>query len=518
MKLEKTLKEDRHVRGLTYEYILPDYEGTLKRVMMCDAKVMHTSTTRLREELVMGGTVRFSMLYLNTEDALASLGFEVPFECSFRIDPETETVIDELQLASFSCLPSGPRRIVAKAEVVARTVEVGAYEVEEMREGDDVMLLHEAHTYHTTVYSNKEEREYAEEIFSSEKEIRVLFCDSSIRLAESRVMKDGVTVSGVCQIRTLICEGEERARGVSGEIAFEEFVPMGEPLGEQVTLIPTVSLVALSVDVQKEEDIWHLVANPTLCFFIRAVKENKASFAVDAYSTRYEGQAQYENLVLKTQLPLVSYKEKLECRLPKTEGDPVPMCSVLFAKSEGHLVECTPDDGVVYLLLKLSHSVVGSDEVVQGAGESEGEGEPQKKEITFVRARKESAHALNIPLPACTKDTACHIHSLFVSSPEIYEEEDGLLLVCEVSFVLSSVREVVLPVSSKIENSTRERVREKDALVITYPDSTTTLWHLAKEHGVSVRELLTLNPTVSVSEEKWNDMHSLSGVKYLLLP
>ena len=57
MKLEKTVKEDRKKKQLTYEYILPDYEGTLRRVMMTDAKVNPAERSLLREELVLSGTV-----------------------------------------------------------------------------------------------------------------------------------------------------------------------------------------------------------------------------------------------------------------------------------------------------------------------------------------------------------------------------------------------------------------------------------------------------------------------------
>ena len=517
MKLEKTTKEDRRVKVLTYEYILPDYEGTLKRVMMSEARVLPCGSSALGGDVTMTGVVAFSMLYLSVDDTLSTLHFEVPYECSFVVDAEAGNIIEDVRLTSFSCLPSGPRRVMAKAEVALTLTKVALVDAPTLTDNEGLMLLHESHTYHTHLYSKREEREYAEELFATEgNEPTVLFSDATVALGESRIMKDGVVVSGICHIRTLLRE-DDAVRTVNGEIPFEELIPMGEVLPERAAITTLVQTVAFSVGVQKEEGVSRLVANPTLSFFVQLTRENTESFVVDAYSTRHETNLKREMLTLVQEHPLIEHKQRVECRLPKTEGDPLPMKTVLFARSEGTLVECTPDDGVVYLLLKLSHSVAGSDQDAVPAEAQEGDA-LQVREITYVRQRAESTHAINITTPHSTGNSSYCIHSLLISPPEIYEEEDAFLLCCEVSLTLVLRSEKRLSVVVGAEGMAEEIERERDSFIITYPDMGATIWHLAKAHHASIPSLLELNSTLHVTEEKWNDCSSLSGIKYLLLP
>ena len=519
MKLEKTIKEDRRVKQLTYEYILPDYEGTLKRVMLSDARLLPSDTSYVGDDLVLSGVVCFTMLYLTVDDTLSSLRFEVPYECSFVTQKGVDVAIENVRLASFSCLPSGPRRIVAKAEVVGALRELSYEDLPVLTEEENLMLLKENHAFHTHVYSKKEEREYAEDIFSCEgAEPAVLYSDSNIELLENRPMKDGVTVSGVCHVRCLLSFPGGGERSVCGDIPFDEFIPMGEILPEKTSVLADVTSSAFSMHVQKEGDTCHLIANPTLGFFVTATKEETATVVVDAFSCVQETKLQYESVRRYTELPLLRYKQRLECRLSKDEGDPVAMSNILFAKSEGVLVECTPDDGVIYMLLKLSHSVIGTDfEPSEMSGESE-ENDALIKQKTYVRQRMESTHALNIPCAYSIKNASCHVSSFCVLSPEIYVEENAFLLVCEVSFVLQLAEEKMLSSVVSCEACGVEYEKERDSYVITYPACGATLWSLAKENHVNISELVSLNPMLKSAEPMLNSSDSLKGIRYLLLP
>ena len=519
MNLEKILKEDRKTKQLTYEYILPDYEGTLKRVMMTDTRVHPAERSLLSDEMILSGEVVFSMLYLTVDNTLQSLHFEVPYECSFSVDSSADVHIDSVSLSSFSCLPSGPRRVIAKAEIVATVTDVVYYEPSSLCADSSLAVLCEERDFHTHIYSKKEQREYAEDIYSCDgEEPTVLYSDATVELSECRVMKDGVTVSGVCHIRALLEEKENGVRSVQGEIPFDEFLPMGENLPEKAFLLPKVTLTGFWLTVQKEEGVCHLVANPTLSFLVRATKEDTAPFAVDAFSDACDISLACESVTLLRELSPIRHRQKLECRLPKSEGDPMPMRSVLFAKSEGTLVECTPDNGVVYIMMKLTHSVVGTDGCSSDAtvdGEVVDEG---VKEMCFIRQRAESTHALNIPCSIVPKDCVCEVHSFTLLPPEIYEEEDAFLLVCEVEFTLALHCENVLSLIVGYQPLERVYEKEKNTYIITFPDATATLWSLAKENHSKIDDILSLNPDIHCSAEFYNTPHSLSGISRVLLP
>ena len=519
MKLEKTVKEDRKKKQLTYEYILPDYEGTLRRVMMTDAKVNPAERSLLREELVLSGTVVFSMLYQTVDDTLESIEFEVPYECSFHVDAQAEIHLDDVRLASYSCLPSGPRRVVAKAEIVACVRDITMSDVPSAIAGDSLMLLHEEHTFHTHLYSKKEEREYAEEIYSCEGDApKVLYSDVTPEVHSCHPMKDGAVVSGSCRVRALLSDFGCGVHAVDGEIAFEEFLPMGESLAEKTPMLAEVNLVGFSLDIQQEEGVCHLVANPMLSFLVCATKENCAPLVADAYSIECEVTPTLEEITVHNEYPHIHHKQRLECRLPKKEGDPVPMRRIAFARSEGAVLECTPDDGVVYLMLKLSHSILGTDAPEADVPSEQTPAEEERPAFVFVRQRGESTHAINIPLPECNKECECRVCSLTLSMPEVYEEEDAFLLVCTVSFTLVSCLETTLPVVVGVERSSDNYTKENDTYFITFPDTGATLWQLAKENHASIPEILAHNPTLNCQGDALNSVQTLAGVPYILLP
>ncbi len=520
MKLEKILKEDRRTKQLTYEYILPDYEGTLKRVMMTDAKVMPSESSLLGNEAVLSGAVLFSMLYQTVDDTLESLSFEVPYECSFHMESEADVHLDRVMLASFSCLPSGPRRVMAKAEIVGVLVDIQMCEAPTLQEEENLMTLCENRNYHTHLYSKKEEREYAEEIYSCEgEEPKVLYSNATIEVRESHPMKDGVSVSGVCHIRSLLKEGDQVVRPMDGEIPFEEFIPMGEVLGEKASLTVDATLLSFFLNTQKEEGVCHLIANPTICFFVSATKENTTPFVLDAYFTECDIRMEYENVKLQNEYPSIRHRQKLECRFPKSDGDPLPLQSVLFAKSEGGFVECTTDDGVVYLMLKLSHSILGTDASTRelGATEDEGEGEDNPP-CSYVRQKGESTHAINITSPYSTPKCSHKISSFVILPPEVYEEEDAFLLLCEVSFVLTLYDEPVVRAVRSVERGAGEYEKERDAYFITFPDVGASLWDIAKENHSKISDLLALNPKIDCQGHSLNSPQTLHSIHSILLP
>ena len=519
MKLEKILKEDRRTKQITYEYILPDYEGTLKRVMMTDAKVMPSEPSLLGSELTLSGVVAFLMLYQTVDDTLENISFEVPYELTFKVDEDADRHIEHVHLASFSCLPSGPRRVVAKGEIVGTLRDVALCEASQLEGDNSVMTLLREKQYHTHLYSKKEEREYAEDIYSCEGDApTLLYHHATVEILGVHPMKDGATLSGVCHIRALLADAQRVVRCVNGDISFDEFLPMGQTLDADTPLVAEAELCAFSLTVEKEEGISHLVANPTISFFVTATIDNTASFVLDAYCTECDVELLCENIKLEKEYPIVTHRQKLECRLPKNDGDPEPLQSVLFARSEGAVVETTADDGVVYMMLKLSHSLLGSDMHESEESSAEREDADEGKTPRYMRQRAESTHALNIPLCDSRKGFSCHISSFSITSPEIYEEEDAFLLICEVSFALVLSEEILLPVVVDIVKNGACYERQKDVYFVTFPDTGSTLWQIGKENRANISDILAQNPEIESCNNGAYDTVSLSCDSRILLP
>jgi LysM repeat protein len=238
---------------------------------------------------------------------------------------------------------------------------------------------------------------------------------------------------------------------------------------------------------------------------------------VDAYATECEIHSVYETLPLVREYAPIHHKQRLECRLPKTDADPAPMKGILFARSDGIVVECTPDREMVYLLLKLSHSILGVDTLPTDATE-EGEDMSGEAPVTYVRQKAESTHALNVPVHSGAGGCACRMTSFTISSPEIFEEEDAFLLCLEVSFALALYDETKVSVIVSTENTSPNYEKEKDTVYITFPDAGDTLWQIAKENHAHIPTLLSLNPELTVAPSSYNSPTSLSSVHRIILP
>ncbi len=522
MQLERIEKEDYKARSVSFEYILPDYEGTIKRVMMSSARVCPNEKVAFGDDITLSGTVEFSMLYQTVEDTLATLSFSVPYDMTLASCEEAKGQIARVRLATFSCLPSGPRRVLAKGELLASVVTVCECDIPSPEEAGDIMTLCERFAFHKHIYSRAEQREYAEPLMScASNEVGVLYSNATVEISEVRPMKDGAFVSGRCHINALVIEGEGEEHVVSGDIPFEEFLPMGKTLAEDVGLICEGVLMSFSITAQNSEDGCQLVANALISFEAVATECCEEMLPLDIYSTECEIEGVFEKYTLLTECPPVVHKQKLECRMPKSEGDPSVMMSVLLASSSVELVECIPDEGVVYMMIRQKNHMLGYDGVKTPPMETSEDDAcemPEEKKLSYVRQKGEYTHAINLPLKQSKRDMSATVYNLSVSTPEVYEEEDAFVLCVEVSFVivLSSVREVSLVTS--YNRTDRFFHKPKDTFSIAFVDTGATLWQIAKENHAEISALIEENPDLKTVDCSMNSPASLSKVRHLLIP
>lgn len=522
MSPEKIIKEDFKTQKLSFEYVLPDYEPTVKRVMLSGARLMPNEKIVLGDGVTLSGSVEYRMVYQSVDDELSSLTFSVPYECTLSAEEGALRHLDNVTLSSFSCMPSGPRRVLAKGEICAAVQSVGYEEMTLLGGEEDLFTLCESFPYSAFLYSSDEEREYAETVGElSDTGASVLYSDAALRIDEARPMKDGILVSGKCLISALVSENT-KARQLSTEILFEEFLPMGSTLNENSSVRCEASIRSLALDVQADEGVCSLVANARVGFFATVAEPQQISMPLDAYSTSCEIRPVFGQRVLVNERGCCVYKDTLEMKVMPEEADPVPMSDILYASACARIVECTPVKDAVEITLKLALSLVGTDQSATDTAAGEEVAADAQPSSTvgagYVRERAEETFTLAVPMKG-----AHPMMKAKASTPGAFcvnaFVEDGVFKVCtEVSFEVSLCEEICVQVCVGAERDESPLEKNEDEVCIVFVDSSDTLWSLAKENHARIDDILKENPGVSCDANSWNSKASLAGVKYVLVP
>ena len=100
------------------EYILPDYMGDIKKLLMARARVIPVGKFVGEGSLEISGIVEYEALYTDSEGKLTAINTSSDFSETFPV--ETERYVDsaeESRIADLKVRITGPRKIAMKSEV-----------------------------------------------------------------------------------------------------------------------------------------------------------------------------------------------------------------------------------------------------------------------------------------------------------------------------------------------------------------------------------------------------------------
>ena len=519
MSPQKITKEDFRSLKLSFEYVLPDYEPTFKRVMLSDARLVPNEKIVLTDSVTLSGAVEYHMVYQSVDDELSSLCFSVPYECSLVCEQGAEHLIDHVLLASFSCMPSGPRRVSARAEVCASLQSITNEFPSVLDAQADLHVLRASFPYTSYKYATDQQREYAETVLElAGSDAVVLYSEGAVCIDEMRPMKDGIFVGGRCVICALISEAGI-PRQIRGEIPFEEFLPMGSMLSEEARIRATGEMRSLSLSVQNEQDASSLVANAVVSFDATVAEREMLSVPLDAYSTENEVYPKYEPYTLSSEAVGASFKERVEMHIPSAGADPAPMTSILYIAPRAQILECKPTENALELTLKMSASMIGTSECPDAsecARDEEADVTPTRTD--FVRHKGEETFVLSLPLVGATPQMRATVASPTILGVSAVFEEDGFTVCVDVGICASLCEERTVMLCTDVERGAGACSKPKDSVCIVFPDSTDTLWSLAKENHTAITEILRENPEIRCDEDSYNSPKSLEGLRHILIP
>lgn len=493
------------------DYSLPDYFGDMRKILFTDASLRPSGRFAGGDSVEFSGVVVYNVVYLDAEGELCSVEFSSDYDYSVKCSGESyKDSASETKIANYAVRLMGPRRISATASVVGsvRILESADLSVSGNAFEGDCSPEVNTKSIQTrfTAHSETVEREYAEQIEILDgaiaDEVSVVYSNVETQLESVTAEDNSVGLKGKICINAVIKNGESPAYCVKKAIPFDENIPF-EEADSFIKIIPDVALTSMKSNVNATENGCEIVMNMILEMSALGEKNNQLSVITDGYLKTFETENRYNDL---------PFSRILSCECVRGAHN--------AEVSIGDL-ELNSLDGIVFLtaMPKVEQVDVG-DETVNVVGEIKYSGvalENAEGKNSYVGIKFSSPFATNVNISCQNTDNIrpevrikAYGADASFDSEKIYAnctlETDVVACLEESEKILSS--------SIKVEGGLES---VESGIVVYYPDSTDTLFSVAKRFRTSSLKLAVDNNISEAVFAKDNPEGSLAGVSKLII-
>lgn len=285
------------------EYILPDYNTDVRKILYSNAKVRPSGKFVGDDEVEFSGIVVYDVVYADSENNISSVSFTSDYDASVRCSEEKYVdCYADTRIVNFSLRLVGPRKFSAKSSLVLQTkmlendalpISGNAFEGEESPEVNTETLR-----VHTSLISGTVEREYAERIAELEgaiaDEVKIIYTDVDAIVESIEIVDSSVVVGGTLRIISVIQNGEEPAYLIEKNVSIEETVPF-EGLREDMKLTPELVVTSLRSTVNPTDDGVDVVVSVIVEFYVIGEINEDVEIVTDAYMKTVATNSAYSN-------------------------------------------------------------------------------------------------------------------------------------------------------------------------------------------------------------------------------
>lgn len=492
------------------EYILPDYMGDIKKILMCRHRMTPTDSYRATDTLEINGGVEYTVIYADAENRLGSINLNSDFAVSIP-DIADEYAGSEIypSIENMSLRVLGPRKIAVRANAIINLTLTEDRELEVMGDGFEKDTPIEKSVAVINVENNryaedKREKEIAYEIERipglSGEDIEIIGGGGTVKIEGIKTGSSGVEVSGVLLISAIVKTPNQPPFRISKEIPFNEQIDIELREGESVS--PTVYIGSLTLNESDDAEDKIITANATLEICVSAKGNLPLTVVKDAYYLEYECENVYSDFEYSTLLT----SKKEECEIETTLGPGEIGCegihSVLEAAADIKDLSIQNSDGAVKILANICFSGIACE-----INEDES--------ITYYSIKKTVPFEKNVNISCQNLDKTAFSLSLGESFCEGVVDGDNISLTCSFEVVVDVlIREKITCLSSyDIKGDIPPHT--KSVITIYYPTSEDTLFDIAKRFHITVGKLCEDNSIIaSVSSD---EASALFDIKSLII-
>ena len=285
------------------EYVLPDYNGDVRKILFTSADVRPSGKFAGTDEIEFSGIVVYNVVYSDSENNISSTSFTSDYDYSVKYSAEKyKDSFADTRIANFAIRLIGPRKISAKASVAGsvRIAEHGEMTVSGSAFSGDEKPEVRSRTVRmrSTTASETVEREYAESLSRLDgaiaDEVSVIYSEAEAIADEVTAGVGEVTVKGQLRLSAVIKNADEPAYLLEKILPIEETVPF-ESVSEDMSFVPELVVSSLNATVNADETGSEVVLSAIVDFSVVGERNEQMEMLADAYMKSCATENTYED-------------------------------------------------------------------------------------------------------------------------------------------------------------------------------------------------------------------------------
>lgn len=494
----------------TTDFVLPDFNGDVRRVLLFTATAYPSSAFLDGDNLECSGSVRFNLIYVNFEGEIESADFDS--EYSFKIKCNAESYVDSVVNTAVSAQTLrllSPRKISAKAALES-TVDIISRDYFEcsgtaLEEVFDPQVKENVVKINYVRVGESVEREFSEVIASFDDktvdEVRVLHAIAEAKVDDVSVDNGVASVKGSIKATALIKTDDMTI--FKAEHVFRIDESMTSELsanGEDVSA--KISISSVSAAVNGNEMGAEVLMN-VLCE-IRLLEEGNSAetVALDCYLCSCAVENGYDGFSYNEYLGNLGeswdYRERCDIEVEGTVRD-VAFTSVIPKLDSSELSENA---------LKLSGEIKAL--AIGCVTKDDGD-------VEYIGLKFNTKFEKNVNISCQNPDKTKAFVRLTANDANCEIDSDSIYLTANMCADVALYEERSLMCLAH-SDAKEDKPFEKNPSRITvyYPEEGDTLYDIAKEFHTTTERIL-LNNSLSTSASVTEGEPALSGVKKLII-
>ena len=495
------------------EYVLPDYNEDVRKIIFTAARVNPSGVFADGDELVFSGVIDYNVIYNDQSGEVRSLDFTSDYEFSVKCDHESYIDADaNTRIASVYLRPVGPRKLTVRTQLTS-DISICKKETVESRgnalSGDGAQLLKESVLVHGRKISEPQEREYAEVLAEADgvnaDQVTVLESDADAVITDVRMTEQGVQMKGEVNICAVIMSADAPPFVACKTLPIDEMVTLDGEVPDGYFLRGDATSVSLSVTVNPEDMGYNVTANAVVELRVIADYNESEELIADAYLKECMVESTYEDFsysqLVDSGMSSFMYETELDRQAVGAEGIREVLC--LDGSVRVQSCECKEDK----LTIKGEMRFAGASNAVSADGDN------SCANIKFTVPFEENVNC-NCQIP----QNATAYTDVSVGRVKAELDAQKMYISCPVR-----VNRVITEDKRARYLATCDRrddlpfSRPESVVTVYYPDAKETLFGIAKRFHTTVRDIAVANSLTESTVSAMGCRGGLSGIKRLVI-
>ena len=363
---ENVKRQDVYTESAT-EYILPDYNTDVRKILFTDARISEVSRFEGEEKVEFSGIVIYDVIYSDSDNQIASTSFTSDYDFSVGYESDREKIVSDTRVANFAIRLVGPRKFSVKASLLSSVSAITERSVgaSYTADGGERLVTEKKQlNIRTAGLSEKLEREYAESLGhldgASADEIRVIYNSAEAFTEEIRALEDAVEIKGYIKSMVVIENGEQPAYLIEKNIPFEERLSF-EGVSSDMEFTPRISVISDKVNVNADEYGVEPVVSLIVEMSVMGEKNESVSLVSDAFFTDRESENSYTELCYSEMLRRFTLSEEQSVELTRENTDMTQPREVIFVSATPKIESCRVEDDRLLLFVDVKYNGIISE-------------------------------------------------------------------------------------------------------------------------------------------------------------